>query len=138
MRQTPYRVYILANRSRRIYIGVTRDLARRLWQHRHGVTSGFTRRYGMSSLVYVETFADALTAIARGKQLKRWPRWRKDRLIDAANPTWTDRSAVSPATPLERSGGALRETDASHGVHGDRGSEGDPDTRVGCAAAPAG
>jgi len=85
-----YRVYILASHARHIYIGITRDLARRLWEHRYGPPRAFTRRYGIAMLVYVESFDDVRSAIEREKQLKRWPRWRKDRLIDAANPAWTD------------------------------------------------
>ena len=93
-----YRVYILSSRVRHIYVGVTNDLTRRLWQHRHGSPRAFTRRYGIAMLVYVETFTDVRAAIAREKQLKRWPRWRKDRLIDACNPTWADLADAVAAT----------------------------------------
>lgn len=128
-----YSVYILANHSRHIYVGVTNDVARRVWQHRHGSPRAFTRRYGIATLVYVESFADVRAAIAREKQLKRWPRWRKDRLIDASNPTWADLASAwrwpHPAA-AHASGDERRE--------GDRGSEGDPDTRAGSADAPAG
>ena len=81
-----YHVYVLANRTRCLYIGITRDLSRRVWQHKHGVVPGHTKRYGITMLVYAESFSDARDAIAREKQLKRWPRWRKDRLIDELNP----------------------------------------------------
>jgi putative endonuclease len=89
-----YHVYILASRSRRLYVGVTRDLRRRVWQHQRGLLPGFTRRYGITALVHAEHFSDARTAIAREKQLKRWPRWRKDRLIEASNPAWADLSSA--------------------------------------------
>jgi putative endonuclease len=94
VRRREYHVYILANRSRRLYVGVTRDLRRRIRQHQRGVLSGFTRRYGITSLVHAEHFSDVRTAIVREKQLKRWPRWRKDRLIEASNPGWEDLSAA--------------------------------------------
>ena len=87
-----YRVYILASRARHIYVGVTNDLTRRLWEHRHGSPHAFTRRYGIATLVYFETFTDVRAAIAREKQLKRWPRWRKARLIEAKNAGWIDLS----------------------------------------------
>jgi len=97
-----YHVYLLASRTLRLYVGVTGDLGYRAWQHRHGSLPGFTRRYGITTLVYAEAFADVHAAIAREKQLKRWPRWRKLRLIDASNPTWADLSTVGGAAIGER------------------------------------
>ena len=94
MRARTYYVYILVSRTRRIYIGVTNDLRRRVREHKVGLVAGFTSHYGISTLVYVEQFADVRAAIAREKQLKRWPRWRKDRLIDASNPGSADLSAA--------------------------------------------
>jgi putative endonuclease len=94
VRRHVYHIYILVNRSRRLYVGVTGDLRRRVWQHRRGLLPGFTRRYGMTAPVYAEHFSDVRTAIVREKQLKRWPRWRKDRLIEASNPGWADLSAA--------------------------------------------
>ena len=85
-----YHVYILASRTRRLYVGITRDLPRRLHQHRAGLLPGFTHRYGVTRLVHAEEFDDVRLAIAREKQLKRWPRWRKDRLIEVANPGWSE------------------------------------------------
>ena len=95
MREHRYYVYVLANRTKRLYVGVTRDLARRLHQHRTGLLPGFTRRYGITRLVLVEEIGDVRLAIAREKQLKRWPRWRKERLIEMANPAWADLDAGS-------------------------------------------
>jgi putative endonuclease len=89
-----YHVYVLASRTRRVYIGVTGDLRRRLWQHEGALLPGFTRRYGITRLVHVEAFRDVREAITREKQLKRWPRWRKERLIAAANPMWLDLRAA--------------------------------------------
>ena len=85
-------VYILSNRSRGLYIGVTNDMARRLAQHR-GATTGFSARYRCTRLVFVETAPDARTAIAREKQLKNWRREKKLALIQAMNPAWDDPSA---------------------------------------------
>jgi putative endonuclease len=87
-----YTVYILASRSRVLYIGVTNDIRRRVWQHRHGLLPGFTQQYRVTRLVYLERTTDVRAAIAREKQLKRWPRWRKDRLIERHNAAWTDLS----------------------------------------------
>jgi putative endonuclease len=85
-----YYVYILANRRRRLYIGVTSDLARRLYLHRTAQGSRFVRRYQMTMLVYVEGCSDVNAAIAREKQLKGWIRGRKVSLIEAGNPGWED------------------------------------------------
>jgi putative endonuclease len=90
MRQ--YHVYILASLSRTLYVGVTSDLLGRVWKHKHGVYPGFTRRYHITSLVYFEDTSDACAAITREKQLKRWPRRRKTRLIEMHNPDWRDLS----------------------------------------------
>jgi putative endonuclease len=88
-----YYVYILASHSRCIYVGVTNDLLRRLIQHRQGLLPGFTRDYRVTRLVHFEQFADVRVAITREKQLKRWPRWRKDWLIEQGNAGWDDLSA---------------------------------------------
>ena len=87
-----FTVYILASHSRVLYIGVTNDLRRRMHQHKQGLLPGFTRQYHTTSLVYFEQTRDIRTAITREKQLKRWPRWRKDRLIEQQNAAWTDLS----------------------------------------------
>ena len=87
-----YYVYILANRSRTLYTGVTSNLARRLYQHRSGLIAGFTGRYAVHRLVHVETATSPRDAIAREKQIKRWTRAKKIALIEAANPTWEDLS----------------------------------------------
>jgi putative endonuclease len=84
-------VYILSSRSRRLYIGVTNDIVRRVDEHRRATSiRSFTRRYIITSLVYVECTTDVRTAIAREKQLKGWTRRRKIALIESANPSWTD------------------------------------------------
>ena len=84
-------VYIMTNRPNgTLYIGVTSDLARRVWEHRESVIDGFTRRYGLKRLVYVERYDDIQTAIQREKTMKHWPRAWKVRLIPADNPSWED------------------------------------------------
>jgi putative endonuclease len=84
-------VYIVTNRPNGIlYTGVTSDIAKRAWEHREGVVDGFTKRYGLKRLVYVERHADILTAIQREKNMKHWSRTWKVRLILAANPDWND------------------------------------------------
>ena len=85
-----YYVYILASVSRVLYIGVTSNLRLRIAHHKQKTGTGFTARYNVTRLVYVEQTTDALAAIAREKQLKRWTRARKIALIEAANPQWED------------------------------------------------
>jgi putative endonuclease len=86
-----YYVYILASRRNgTLYIGVTNDLSRRVYEHREGTANGFTKRYGVKLLVYVETFPDIRDAIAREKTLKKWRRAWKLNLIEASNPQWQD------------------------------------------------
>ncbi len=84
-------VYILANRKRgTLYIGVTNDVGRRTWEHRTDAISGFTSRYSVHRLVYVEEHTTALDAIRREKTIKRWPRQWKIELIERDNPEWFD------------------------------------------------
>ena len=91
MRQ--YYVYILANRLGRTYVGVTNDLRRRVWAHKKGLIDGYTRDYGIHRLIYFEETSDVRAAIRREKQLKRWPKSRKERLIARLNPAGADLSA---------------------------------------------
>jgi len=93
-------VYLLSSLSRRLYVGITNDLGRRLWEHRHGPTYGFTRRYGITRLVYVESIAEPLTAITREKQIKGWVRVKKLALIEAYNPGWHDLAGRYGLTPM--------------------------------------
>ena len=88
-----YYVYIMTNRSRTLYIGMTSDLERRVYQHKHGLLPGFTSRYKMTQLVYYEVGDDVRVAIAREKQLKGWLRAKKIALIESMNPEWDDLSA---------------------------------------------
>ena len=84
-------VYIMSNKPRGVmYAGVTSDLIRRVYDHKNGVTGGFTSRYCLHTLVYFEQYTDPLTAIAREKRIKRWRREWKFQLIEGLNPDWAD------------------------------------------------
>ena len=84
-------VYMLANgRNGTIYIGVTSALLKRVWEHQQGVVPGFTKHYGVHQLVWYEQHGSAESAITREKQLKKWNRDWKIRLIEEANPYWND------------------------------------------------
>jgi putative endonuclease len=86
-----YYAYMPASRPRgTLYIGVTGDLVRRVWEHRSGAVPGFTRRYGVDRLVWFEVFNDASAAIQREKTLKQWLRAWKIALIERNNPNWRD------------------------------------------------
>ena len=90
MRQ--YCVYIMTNRSRTLYTGVTSNLERRVYEHKRMLKDGFTRRYLMDRLVYYEVTEDVEAAINREKQIKGWVRSKKLTLIESANPRWRDLS----------------------------------------------
>ncbi len=84
-------VYILTNKPGGVlYIGVTSDLVKRVWQHRSDAVEGFSRRYRLHELVYFEQYESMLEAIEREKALKKWRRAWKDALIEKANPKWRD------------------------------------------------
>jgi putative endonuclease len=84
-------VYMLASRRYgTLYIGVTSDLVKRIWQHREGLIDGFTRQYGVKLLVWYEIHAEMLDAITREKQIKEWTRDWKLRLVHELNPGWRD------------------------------------------------
>ncbi len=87
-----YFVYIITNRKRTLYIGVTNDLERRVSEHKHHLVQGFSSRYAISRLVYYEEHGDVKIAIAREKQLKGWLRAKKIALIESVNPGWRDLS----------------------------------------------
>lgn len=84
-------VYILMNHKRNVvYIGITRNLIKRVWEHKNDLISGFTKTYRVHDLIYYEVFADPTAAIAREKQLKKWTRKKKNALIAKMNPTLKD------------------------------------------------
>ena len=88
-----YYVYILSNRWRTLYVGVTNDIVRRVHQHRTSSRVGFTQRYMIDRLVHVETCVRPVDAIAREKQIKGWSRRKKTALIESSNPGWADLAA---------------------------------------------
>jgi len=84
-------VYILASkRFGTLYVGVTTNLARRIWEHKNGRADGFTKTHGVHRLVYVESHDNIEDAIVREKRIKRWRRSWKDNLIQSMNPEWND------------------------------------------------
>ncbi|MBQ8909948.1 MAG: GIY-YIG nuclease family protein [Oscillospiraceae bacterium] len=89
-----YYVYILSNWCDSVlYIGVTSNLPRRLYEHKNHLVKGFTQKYNVNKLVYFETTSDVRAALEREKQLKGWTRVKKNILISKDNPTWKDLSA---------------------------------------------
>ena len=87
-----YYVYIMTNRSRTLYTGVTNNLERRVYEHKHKMGSKFTSKYNITRPVYYESFSDIRDAIAREKQIKGWLRAKKIVLIESVNPKWEDLS----------------------------------------------
>ena len=85
-------VYIMASASRTLYVGVTNDLQRRVYEHKQKAISGFTSQYNITRLVYAEEYPDPRSAISREKQVKGWRREKKVGLIEAQNPGWQDLS----------------------------------------------
>jgi putative endonuclease len=86
-------VYIMANLRRTIYIGVTNDLPRRVYDHKQKFIEGYTRRYNLTKLVHYERYDSMREAVAREKQLKGWLRAKKVGLIETNNPLWYDLAA---------------------------------------------
>ena len=86
-------VYIMTNRSKNFYVGVTNSIGNRVFQHKTGAFEGFTSRYKLDRLVYWEKFKYVNSALTREKQLKRWTRVKKMHLIVSINPTWKDLAA---------------------------------------------
>jgi len=87
-----YYVYLMSNVSRTLYVGVTNDLQRRVYEHKQKLTPGFTRKYNLTLLVYFEATPDIRAALAREKQIKGWLRAKKVALIESINPNWLDLS----------------------------------------------
>ncbi len=85
-----YYVYIMASSARTLYIGVTNDLVRRVFEHKQGQGGGFTSRYNVKKLVYHEPTTDVLSVITREKELKGWRRNKKVALVASINPEWRD------------------------------------------------
>lgn len=100
-RELSFYVYIMSNRSKTLYTGITNNLLRRVWEHKHAVGSEFCIHYRLDRLVYFERFQYVDAAIAREKQIKGWRRVKKIALIVARNPTWSDLGAEWYAEPCK-------------------------------------
>ena len=88
-----YYVYLLTNWNNKImYVGVTNDLVRRVHEHKKKLVAGFTTKYNVSKLVYFEETRDVISALAREKEIKRWRREKKNKLVLCINPEWNDLS----------------------------------------------
>ncbi|WP_281387999.1 GIY-YIG nuclease family protein [Atribacter laminatus] len=84
-------IYFMSNRYNKVlYVGITSNLIKRVWEHKNKVVDGFTKRYNLNKLVYYEIYDDIETAINREKQIKSWPRKKKIELIHSLNPHWDD------------------------------------------------
>jgi len=87
-----YYVYIMTNKSRTLYTGVTNNLQRRVFEHKNKLINGFTKKYNITKLIYYEVTNEVTSAIAREKQIKGWLRKKKITLIESMNPEWKDLS----------------------------------------------
>ena len=84
-------VYIIVNQHNTVmYVGVTNDLQRRVYEHKAGLVEGFTRRYNINKLVYFESTIDVSSAISREKEIKKWRREKKNNLVESVNADWCD------------------------------------------------
>ena len=93
MKQHQYYIYMLSSRNNKVlYVGMTNNLQRRMYEHKHHLVEGFTDKYNVTKLVYFEETSDVNAAIEREKQLKKWRREKKNKLIESMNPNWNDLS----------------------------------------------
>lgn len=93
MRKTfEYFVYVMANKTRMIYVGVTNDLERRVYEHKNKLIRGYTSKFNLNKLVYFESVSDVTVAMEREKELKGWVRRKKTSLANSINPEWKDLS----------------------------------------------
>lgn len=101
-----YYVYIMTNKSRTVYTGVTNDLVRRIFEHKQKIVEGFTKKYNITKLVWYEEFNNAQEAIECEKRIKGWIRKKKISLIESKNPAWKDLSMewVGDSSPSLHSG----------------------------------
>jgi putative endonuclease len=97
-----YFVYLLTNWNHKvIYVGVTNNLIRRVYEHKHKLIEGFTKKYNVGKLVYFEETSDVVAALTREKEIKKWRREKKDNLVVSVNPDWQDLSAEWFAGPAD-------------------------------------
>ena len=87
-----YYVYIIAGKSGTLYVGITSNIKKRVYEHKNRLIPGFTDKYGIDRLLYFEAMTDVSSAIKREKQIKAWRREKKVKLIDSLNPQWKDLS----------------------------------------------
>ncbi|HZD60880.1 MAG TPA: GIY-YIG nuclease family protein [Anaerolineae bacterium] len=87
-----YYVYVVTNKSGTLYVGVTNNLERRIFEHKNKLIEGFTKKYAIDQLLYYEIAGDVVRAIEREKQIKGWTRRKKIELIESCNPGWKDLS----------------------------------------------
>ena len=93
MTEKNYHVYVLTNWNNNVmYVGVTSDLERRVHEHKEKLVKGFTQKYNVNKLVYFEQTSDILAALNREKEIKKWRRPKKNRLVEKNNPSWRDLS----------------------------------------------
>jgi len=93
MAERIYYVYLLTNWNNKVmYVGITNDLERRIYEHKEKVVKGFTEKYNVTKLVYFEQTPDIVAALNREKEIKKWRREKKDRLVKNINPQWRDLS----------------------------------------------
>ena len=86
-----YYVYILTTENNKVmYVGVTNNLQRRIYEHKNGLIDGFTKKYNVHKLVYFETTSDVKSAIEREKQIQGWTRAKKNALVETVNPNWDE------------------------------------------------
>jgi putative endonuclease len=83
-------VYIMGSKTGTLYVGLTNDIKRRVYEHKQETFEGFSKKYKTNKLLYFEAIGDSLSAIAREKQIKHWRREKKVKLIDSQNPNWKD------------------------------------------------
>src|SRR5256885_1946886 len=108
-----YFVYILASKSRKLYVGVTSDLERRVFEHKNKLADGFTKQYRIDRLVHFEETSDVMSAIEREKQIKGWLREKKIALIESGNSTWADLSEAWYKAELDTGENSKTKADSS-------------------------
>ncbi|HAB53272.1 MAG: hypothetical protein A2315_09785 [Ignavibacteria bacterium RIFOXYB2_FULL_35_12] len=89
-------MYILSSQTKVLYVGMTNNLSRRIFEHKQGLVNGFTKKYNVNRLVYYEVHPDSESAVKREKQLKNWHRQWKINLIESVNKDWRDLFLISP------------------------------------------
>ena len=92
LNQKQFFVYIMASISGVIYVGMTNDLTKRIWQHKNDLIDGFTKKYRCHKLIYFEECGDVMSVIEREKEIKKWRREKKVKLIESVNKNWNDLS----------------------------------------------